>query len=288
MKISVSSYSFSQYTNTGKITQKDCVKYADKLGINALDFTDLSGNTYEEQLQNAKIIREECEKYSSKVISYTIGAKIYNNSPDADKQEIERLSRQLEIAKILGAQNMRHDIVYELSKTGSGRSFDLMLPTVSENVRKIADIGAELGIKTCTENHGYISQDSDRISRLHTAVNHDNFGLLIDIGNFICADEDSVKAVSRLANLAIHVHAKDFYLRTFDEGPEDGYFPTRALNYVKGAVIGDGVIPVTQCLSILNRAGYDGYVTIEFEGSCDCLEAIARSKAYLENVISKF
>jgi sugar phosphate isomerase/epimerase len=149
----------------------------------------------------------------------------------------------------------------------------------------LTEIAAEMGIKTCTENHGFISQDSDRIERLHAAVAHDNFGLLIDIGNFICADEDSAIAVSRLANNAIHVHAKDFYKRTFLEGPADGYFATRGMNYVKGAVIGDGVIPVKQCISILKNAGYDGYVTIEFEGDCDCLEGIRRGKEYLEKII---
>lgn len=285
MKISVSSYSFSGYINAGRMTQIETAKYASELGIHALDFIDIVGENYENQVENAKRIREECEKYGSKVISYTIGAKLYNGSADADKREIERLAGQLEIARILGAENMRHDIVYALSREGNGRSFDLMLPTVAENVRKVADIGKSLGIKTCTENHGFISQDSDRLSRLHTAVAHDNFGLLIDIGNFICVDEDSAEAVSKLANLAIHVHAKDFYRRSFEEGPMDGYFATRGMNYVSGAVIGEGVVPVARCIAILKNAGYDGHVTVEYEGAPDCLDGIRRGKEYLEKVI---
>lgn len=285
MKISVSSYSFQQYINAKKMTQIDTVRYANDLGINAIDFTDIIGESYEEQVKNAELIRNECEKYKTKVVSYTIGGKMYNGSDAEDEKEIERLTGQLKIAKILGADNMRHDIVYQLSKTGNGRSFALMLPTVAKNVRKLTEIAAEMGIKTCTENHGFISQDSDRIERLHAAVAHDNFGLLIDIGNFICADEDSAVAVSRLANNAIHVHAKDFYRRTYLEGPADGYFATRGMNYVQGCVIGDGVIPVKQCIAILKKAGYDGYVTIEFEGACDCLEGIKRGKEYLEKII---
>lgn len=285
MKISVSSYSFQQYINSGKMTQTDCVRYAHELDIHAIDFINISGECYDEQVENAKLIRAECEKYGTKVVSYTISGKMFNGSAEEDEKEIERLTSQLKIAKILGADNMRHDIVYNLTKTGDGRSFDLMLPTVAKNVRKLTEIAAEMGIKTCTENHGFISQDSDRIERLHAAVAHDNFGLLIDIGNFICADEDSAVAVSRLANNAIHVHAKDFYKRTFAEGPADGFFETRGMNYVRGCVIGDGVIPVAQCIAILKKAGYDGYVTIEFEGACDCLEGIRRGKEFLEKII---
>ena len=41
---------------------------------------------------------------------------------------------------------------------------------------------------------------------------------------------------------------------------------SRGGNYLRGAIIGHGDIPVVQCLSVLKRSGYDGYVSIEFEG----------------------
>jgi sugar phosphate isomerase/epimerase len=35
-----------------------------------------------------------------------------------------------------------------------------------------------------------------------------------------------------------------------------------------------GDIPVKQCIAILKRAGYDGYLSIEYEGKEDCIEGI--------------
>ena len=66
-----------------------------------------------------------------------------------------------------------------------------------------------------TENHGFFSQDSCRVEKLYTAVNHPNFGLLCDIGNFVCADEDPAKAVARVAPYTRYVHAKDFICKSF-------------------------------------------------------------------------
>lgn len=280
MKISVSSYSFSKHINEGKMTPTEVVKYAYELGFDAVEFAEVVGETYEEKVENAKFFRAEADKYGIDICALAVGGALYQDTREATEAEIERLRGQLELAKILGAPVMRHDIVWKLGE-GVKRSFDLMLPTIAENVRRVTEIAAEMGIKTCTENHGFISQDSDRIERLITAVNHDNFGALVDMGNFSCADDDNALAVSRLANLAFHVHAKDFHKRTFAEGHADGYFQTRACNYLKGCTIGDGDVPVAQCLAILKKAGYDGYVTVEYEGYEDCLEGIKRGREYI-------
>jgi sugar phosphate isomerase/epimerase len=175
---------------------------------------------------------------------------------------------------------MRHDVCYRLGKTGKSRSFDLMLPTIAKNARRVADYGASLGIRTCSENHGFIAQDSDRVERLFNAVAHDNYGLLVDVGNFLCVDEDPLQAVSRLAPYAVHAHVKDFKYNDTPTGIQ-----TRGCRFISGTVIGEGVVPVGQCLAILARAGYDGFVSIEYEGEEDCIEGISRGLENLKTLL---
>ena len=160
-----------------------------------------------------------------------------------------------------------------------------MLPDIARNARKVTEYGEQLGIRTCTENHGYIAQDSDRVERLFNAVNHDNYGLLVDIGNFICVDENPITAVSRVAPYAVHVHAKDMYVRNMPT--EACKHPTRGGNYFVGAVVGEGQIPVKQCLRILKRAGYEGYVSIEYEGVEDCICGIERGLKNLKRILAE-
>jgi sugar phosphate isomerase/epimerase len=105
------------------------------------------------------------------------------------------------------------------------------------------------------------------MERLVAAVNHPNFGLLVDMGNFLHADEDPARAVGRVAPFAKHVHAKDFHVKK-GNGPDPGrgWDRSRAGNFLRGAIIGHGEVPVAQCLGILARAGYKGNVSVEFEG----------------------
>ena len=62
MKISVSSYSFAQYVGAGKMTQLDCVSKAKEMGFDAIEFTDIHGTDFDEQLENAKKLRAEAER----------------------------------------------------------------------------------------------------------------------------------------------------------------------------------------------------------------------------------
>ncbi len=282
MKISVSSYSFYQYVRAGKMTVFDTISRAHEMGFEAIEFLDMQGENLEEQKAYAKKLRAEADRLGMTINAYTIGACLYHGDKEAEAREVKRLCGQAELAAILGCSVMRHDVVYAVGKCGDARSFDLMLPTIAENARKVTEYAQGLGVKTCTENHGYVAQDSDRVERLFNAVNHENYGLLVDIGNFVCADEDNVTAVSRVAPYAIHAHAKDMHKSPV---PREGYGQTRGCNYFKGAVLGRGDVDVKRCVEILRKAGYDGYLSIEFEGSEDCIEAIAEGYEYLKTLI---
>lgn len=282
MKISVSSYSYSQYIRAGKMTQFDTVSKAKEMGFEGIEFTDIIADGYEAQKEMAKKIHDEAERVGIEIVAYTIGANLFQENAEAAEAEVERLKRQVDIAKILGAKVMRHDVCYKLGSTGNSRSFDLMLPTIAANARKVTEYAATLGIRTCSENHGFIAQDSDRVERLFNAVDHDNYGLLVDMGNFLCVDEDPIHAVSRVAPYAFHVHAKDFRYNSLSKG-----IMTRGANYISGTVIGEGVVPVRQCLAILKRAGYDGFCSIEYEGSEDCIAGIAKGIENLKSFIEQ-
>lgn len=285
MKISVSSYSFHQYIKAGKLTQFDCVAKAKEMGFDAIEFTDIIADGLDAQKQTAKSLCDEAKRVGIEINAYTIGANLFCGSGEENAKEVQRLKTQLDVANILGAKLMRHDVCHSLTKTGNGRSFDLMLPTIAKNAREITEYAQTLGIKTCSENHGFIAQDSDRVERLFNAVNHENYGLLVDMGNFACADENSVTAVSRLAPYAIHAHAKDFIIRKEKYGRCQ--LETRGCNYIGGVAVGEGDIPVKQCLAVLKKAGYEGFLSIEYEGCDDCIDGIARGLANLKQFMTE-
>ena len=285
MKISVSSYSFNQYIKAGKMTHLDCVSKAKEMGFDAIEFIDLPGENLDEQLALAGKLAEKAAELGIEINAYTIGASLYHDTQEGSDAEVERLKGQLRVAQALGAKVMRHDVCNKLGKTGNSRSFDLMLPTIAANARRVTEYGETLGIRTCSENHGYVAQDSDRVERLFNAVAHDNYGLLVDMGNFICVDENPALAVSRVAPYAVHVHIKDMRVRSAPIGACNHM--TRGGNYFCGTAVGEGDVPVKQCLAIIKRAGYDGYVSLEYEGVEDCIPAIERGLANIKQFLSE-
>jgi len=284
MKVGVSSYSYMQYIRAGKMTQLDTVAKAKEMGFDAIEFINIAGETLEEQKAYAQKIAEEAARVGIDIIAYTVSAHLFYDTPEKNEEEVERLKGQLDIAKILGAKVFRHDTCRRLEKSGAGKSFDLMLPTIAANIKKLTEYGQSLGIRTCSENHGRVSQDSDRMERLFNAVDHDNFGLLLDLGNFYGVDEYPAHAVSRLAPYAIHVHVKDVVIR---ETPVERYENfSRGGQDQKSVIIGDGDVPVERCIRILKNAGYDGYLSIEFEAEGDCIEGIAKGLQSLKKFIA--
>lgn len=272
MKIAASSYSFAQLIRKGEMTQFETIAKAKEMGFDAIEFVE------PEQFADGKLeeycesLRKEAEKQKIAVSNFTFGADFINGSDGDTKAEIARVKRMIDAAEIAGAKSVRHDVLYSLERC---RAFGFALPILAEACREVSAYAAEKGIRTMVENHGFICQDSLRVEQLFHAVNHPNFGLLVDMGNFLCADENPAEAVSRVAPYAFYAHAKDFIVKSaLDANPGRGFFQSRAGNYLRGTIVGQGNVPVRQCVRILKKASYDGFIAIEFEGMENALDAL--------------
>lgn len=267
MKIGVSSYSFSRYMkHTGANYLKIC-DLAREMGFDGIEFIDLDLNVQpaESVPALAAEIRAHCDSLGLPVAAYTVHADFIDGT-----DEVERLKRQVDVAQILGAPVMRHDVTWRRDIP-----WREIIDRTAAGIREVAEYAQSKGVRTCTENHGYVLQDANRVEALILAVNHPNYGWLVDMGNFLCADEAPEAAVGRLAPYAFHAHAKDFlYKPCTARDPGRTWFATRAGAYLRGTVIGHGVVPVEAALRILQRAGFDDVVAIEFEGVEPCLEAV--------------
>ena len=283
MKVSVSSYSFSQKMQTGELTQFDCIAKAKEMGFDAIEFVDILPHDQSSKEEYAVRLREECQRLDMPVSNYTVGADFLNGSDGDLQAEIERVKREVDLAVLVGAHSMRHDATGGF-KPGERqfRGFDAVLPRLAEGCRAVTEYAAGKGVKTMVENHGFFCQDSERVEKLVNTVAHENFGLLNDMGNFLCADEAPAVAIGRVAPYAFYVHAKDFLVKdAAAPNPGDGFFRSRNGNYLRGTIVGHGDVPIQHCLSALKIAGYDGYVAIEFEGVEDAYFAL---KTGLDNL----
>ncbi|MDR2648066.1 MAG: sugar phosphate isomerase/epimerase [Oscillospiraceae bacterium] len=281
MQIGVSTWSFQQLLQSGKETQISVIALAKRLGFAAIEFVDITPMNGMTQAQTAERIREESDRVGLPIVNYTIGADFLAKDANA---EAERLCGQVDVARILGAVGLRHDATggWALPADKKTKTFAQALPILADGCRAVSAYAEQHGIATMVENHGYFCQDSLRLAALVAAVGTQNFGALADIGNFCCADEEPAVAVGNVAPFVKHVHAKDFIIKSGDgQDPGEGFSRSRAGNYLRGTIVGHGGVPVRQCLQTLQRAGYRGYVNIEFEGIEPCEDAL---RVGLENL----
>ena len=284
MKTSVTSYSFGGYNSADKLGYLGIIDKAAEMGFDGIEYTD--GNLVDVP-EFAANVKERAAEKGIEVVTLAVGANFLQSSEDKLKDEIKRVCGLVDLAAAMGAKMMRHDVAggYGRDKKHS-RGYDNALPIIAEGCREVAKYAEQKGVKTMTENHGYFSQDALRVEKLINTVAHDNFGALVDLGNFMCADEDPTLSVAIMAPYAFHVHAKDFHLKSgMDINPGAGWFTTRAGNYLRGAIIGHGDAKVYQSIQTLKKSGYDGYITVEFEGIEDNLRGIALGLENLKRFI---
>ncbi|NOU85576.1 TIM barrel protein [Paenibacillus sp. LMG 31460] len=267
MKLGVSTYSLSRALKSGEMDILGVIDWIADQGGEHVEIVpsriQLAG-----QPEAADAIREKAKSRGIDISNYAIGANFASDTQEAYEYEIVRVKEEVDIAARLGVKRMRHDVAS--SSDNSIRSFNRELDRLVEACRQIADYAAQYDIVTSVENHGYFIQASDRVQTLVQAVNRPNFRTTLDIGNFMCVDEDSVVAVKKNLPYASMVHVKDFYLRPSYLNPGEGWFKTTSGNYLRGAIVGHGDIDMREVLRVVKNSGYDGYISIEFEGMEEC------------------
>lgn len=156
----------------------------------------------------------------------------------------------IEAIKILGGHSIR------VNAFGRGGRKQLKAALV-DGLGQLAEFGKSMGISVLVENHGLHTSDAEFIVSIIKEVDNPYLGTLPDFGNWCLSHEwgsiqkpcderyDPYRGVTEMIPFAKGVSAKSY---EFDELGEE----TR-INY-------------KQMLSIVKRAGYQGYIGIEYEG----------------------
>ncbi len=274
--IGLSSYSLSRAINDGRMDVLKAMEFAAEHGAQNFEIVpcgSLQVNGNDELIAQ---IKAKAAELGLTLSSYTVyGCFTADPSREAFEAEVARLKTEIDTAAKLGVTRMRHDIGYVAREEANYTSFEKYLPVVVEACGILADYAAQFGITTSIENHGYLFQGSERVQRIILAVGRDNFRTTMDVGNFLCADEDPEIAVMTNLPFASMIHFKDFYVRK-SVPAADGYFPSRNGRWLRGSVTGEGDVDLASVVARIKESGYDGFISIEYEGAEDPLTAVPR------------
>lgn len=269
MKLGISSYSLYQAMQQGRMTIGEGMGWAAGIGARHIEIVPGLGFGFDEAGVLERQLARRAKELNLELSNYAIGANFITESEEAYEAEIVRVLAEVDRANRLGIQLMRHDVASR--EDTSILRFNEDLEKLASACRRIADHAAGYGITTSVENHGYYVQSSDRIRTLVQAVDRPNFKTTLDVGNFVCVDENPLTAVRNNLPIASMVHIKDFYIRPARLNPGEGWFRSSDGSYLRGAIAGQGDLDLYAILAHVKASGYDGFLSIEYEGMEDCL-----------------
>lgn len=165
----------------------------------------------------------------------------------ARTQAVENHYKWVDVASLMGCHSIR------VNAESSG-SWDEQKELAMDGLGRLSEYAAKQGINVIVENHGGLSSNGEWLSSVIAGVGLDNCGTLPDFGNFrISPDEaeeevlyDPYKGIEELMPYAKGVSAKSYDFD--DQGNET-------------------TLDFERILTIVEEAGYTGYIGIEYEGS---------------------
>lgn len=280
MKLGVSTYSLVNAIRSGEMSVFDAIDWIADHGGEHVEIVPFGFRLIDDEELTDKV-REKAASVGLEISNYAILADLLKDDDEEREAEIRRVMREVDVAHRLGVKLMRHDVSAFRRPLDQSTTVDFvrLLPRMAEACRRIADYAAQYGIVTTVENHGFFVNGSDRVISLIEAVDRPNYRMTLDTGNFWCVDEDPVIGVKKTIGYAVMVHLKDFYHRRARSFGREGelfrcdsgtWFKTYAGNLLRGAIVGDGDIDLLEVMASIKSSGYDGYISLEFEGLEDC------------------
>lgn len=272
MKLGLSSYSFRPLLANGTLQIEGMFDWMKANGAEHLEIATFSfsppGEEADYDLTKDTATLERLTAASARtgipISGLCLGAKFAFVDAAERRAQIEQVKRHVELCKRLGVGLLRHDVVIWSQRLKQAAEFEGVFAGIVEACQEIADFAAGHGVTTSVEDHGFFMNGSGRIQRLLHAVDRSNFKFTVDVGNFLCVDEDAVVATRASLADASFVHLKDFYVRR--SSPGAGWLETLGGQFIRGSVFGFGDLDTKTILSDIVASGYDGFVSLEYEG----------------------
>jgi sugar phosphate isomerase/epimerase len=262
----------------GKSSVDQFLQQAKKWNLEGVELLDFFWQDKEKELAEAIALKDQL---GLEVYCYSIGNNFVQLEAEARQGEVDKIAAAIEVAEKLGAKVIR---VFS-GDAREGITFDQAFSWIVEGLKAGAALAEKAGMKLALENHGLFAGKADQVAQVIAEVGSPALGATLDTGNFLLVDENPTEAVQKLADKAAMIHFKDF--KAVDESVTERVYRSKSGKRYQGTIIGQGDVDLPTIVSILAQKGYEGYLSIEFEGPGDPVDSVAASIEYVNQLINK-
>ncbi len=256
MRLACSSESYGRDLDAGHLTLADWFRLcAEDLGLQAVEVEDR--HVGEPTVERLAEVRTAADRFGLEIVNIALMNNFGLADEGARRAEQQRTVRWMDVSKVLRTHFLRTFAGWPEGDRAH------RWPQMLEALRDVAGQAERARVRLVMENHNHngFVRTADDVEAILDAVGSPSLGLLLDTGNYL----DGVASIERTVRRAWHIHAK--FTRVLPDG-------------------GDARVDYAVIIPVLRAAGYDGWLSIEYEGTEPSREAVPRALAYLRRAVN--
>lgn len=261
-RISLAQWSLHKTLHSGKLTNLEFPAEARRLGFDGIEYVNQFFAKSGKDWGYLGELKRRCDQAGVENVLIMVDGEGYLGDTDAAarSQAIENHRKWIGAAAFLGC----HAIRVNAHSMGSREE---QLHLAADGLRRLTDIGMAEGIKVIVENHGGLSSDGSWLAAVMQEVDHPWCGTLPDFGNFHLGDGEWYDRYQGVEEMMPFAHAVSAKSHDFDVDGNEQHTDYRRM------------------LDIVMKAGYRGWIGVEYEGGqLSEEEGILATKRLLERV----
>ncbi len=254
-KSSIAAYSYRKYLQ-GDSPEMNLFDFVDLAATMGLDAVEPTSYYFPPNVDRGYLVRLKRHAFRRGLdISGTaIGNDFCLPDGPARQNQIRNAKTWIENAAILGAPVIR----FFAGRVPKGDEESAAVERAIAGFEEVLPYAEQYGVVLALENHGGVTAEADQMLRIVRAIDHPNFGVNLDTGNF--RTDAPYGDLEKLAPYAVNVQVKiEIRRRGQDKEPAD----------------------IPRLVAMLRNVQYSGYVVLEYEGAAEPREAIPGHAAEL-------
>jgi len=232
-------------------TLEEVLDYARDAGFDCLelplkDITAMEGDDE----KNTEIVAEMLRSRGLCASALAAGNDFNVLQEDEIQQQVQLMRKVCKLAQIIGTNTIRT----EGGAPKDSSPPDKWVEAISGCLKRCLDFVEKDDMYLAVDNHGLITNEKGIQPAVFENVNSDHVGANVDFMNyrwFGHSVDTVLEIVKDIAPFAKHTHVKDGF------GSRADY---------KGQALGEGELPLCECVKALQDAGYKGVWCAEYEG----------------------
>jgi sugar phosphate isomerase/epimerase len=277
MRLAGYTYSFATLLDKGQIDTAGIIRYYRELGVKGVEIT--GGYVRDGEVPE---VRRALAETGIAVACYDLVCDVVTEDRGQRQAQAAKLQNDLRLAAEVGARIVL--VIPGVPRPGVEHA--IARQRFSEALRECVPEAERLGVTMTVANVGWqpvVYGTTDQILGICEAVGP-ALKVTYDVGNFLLAGEDNLRALRREVPRLVHVHFKDWKVVP---PPAPHAFPGVDGKLYEGEVLGDGVLNLPEALALLRTLGYQGWISVEYEGTGEPHAAARRGVEYLLSLLER-